>query len=87
MALLGSLKGALGGEEVAGGVVGLVIGAAHLGRRSSRQRLSACLSAAVACVTLTCSNSASAGGQLVGSWHTHMGVLLSSSSHTFPFLQ
>lgn len=36
---------------------------------------------------LTCSNSPSAVGQLVGSWHTHMGVLVSSSSHTFPFLQ
>lgn len=30
MALLGSLQGALGGKEVAGGVVGLVVGAANL---------------------------------------------------------
>lgn len=30
VALLGSLQGALGGEEVAGGVVGLVVGAADL---------------------------------------------------------
>lgn len=32
MALLGSLQGALGGKEVAGGVVGLVVGAADLRR-------------------------------------------------------
>lgn len=36
---------------------------------------------------LTCSKSPSTGGQVEGSWHTHMGVLLSSTSHTLPFLQ
>lgn len=36
---------------------------------------------------LTFSNSPMGAGQLVGSWHTHMGVLLSSSSHTLPCLQ
>lgn len=35
VALLGSLQGALGGEEVAGGVVGLVVCAANLRRRKS----------------------------------------------------
>lgn len=34
VALLGSLQGALGGEEVAGGVVGLVVGAANLRRKN-----------------------------------------------------
>lgn len=36
---------------------------------------------------LTFSNSPMGAGQLVGSWHTHMGVLLSSNSHTLPCLQ
>lgn len=36
---------------------------------------------------LTFSNSPMGAGQLVGSWHTHMGVLFSSSSHTLPCLQ
>lgn len=34
MALLGSLQGALGGKEVARGVVGLVVGAADLSRET-----------------------------------------------------
>lgn len=34
MALLGSLQGALGGKEVARGVVGLVVGAADLRRKT-----------------------------------------------------
>lgn len=33
MALLGSLQGALGGKEVAGGLVGLVVSAANLQER------------------------------------------------------
>lgn len=36
---------------------------------------------------LTFSNSPMGAGQVVGSWHTHIGVLLSSSSHTLPCLQ
>lgn len=32
MALLGSLQGALGGKEVAGGIVGLVVSTANLER-------------------------------------------------------
>lgn len=35
----------------------------------------------------TFSNSPMGAGQLVGSWHTHMGELFSSSSHTLPCLQ
>lgn len=37
MALLGSLQGALGGEELARGVVGLVVGAANL-KEGKRRR-------------------------------------------------
>lgn len=91
VALLGSLQGALGGEEVAGGVVGLVVGAANL--QGSKQQMSSQQkdkrgSVVVQIVLkLTCSNSPSAAGQLEGSWHTHMGLLLSSTSHTLPFLQ
>lgn len=36
VALLGSLQGTLGGEEVAGGVEGLVVAAAHLKGHMSR---------------------------------------------------
>ena len=36
---------------------------------------------------LTFSKTPVVAGQLEGSWHTHMGELLSSTSHTFPCLQ
>lgn len=66
VALLGPLEGTFGGEEVAGRVVGLVVGAADLEKRETS--VSVCLFVCLpACLTLTCSNSPSAGGQLVGS--------------------
>lgn len=40
VALLGSLQGALGGEEVARGVVGLVVGAANLRGKTPTDELS-----------------------------------------------
>lgn len=36
---------------------------------------------------LTFSKTPAVAGQLEGSWHTHMGELLSSTSHTLPCLQ
>lgn len=36
---------------------------------------------------LTFSKTPEVAGQLEGSWHTHMGELLSSTSHTLPCLQ
>lgn len=36
---------------------------------------------------LTFSKTPAVAGQLDGSWHTHMGELLSSTSHTLPCLQ
>lgn len=36
---------------------------------------------------LTFSKTPVVAGQLAGSWHTHMGELLSSTSHTLPCLQ
>lgn len=39
MALLGSIQGALGGKEVARGVVGLVVGATNLQRKRKRQKI------------------------------------------------
>lgn len=41
VALLGSVQGALGGEEVAGGVVGLVVSATNLQRNKPTDELSA----------------------------------------------
>lgn len=38
-------------------------------------------------LALTFSKTPEVAGQLEGSWHTHMGELLSSTSHTLPCLQ
>lgn len=40
VSLLGSLQGALGGEEVARGVEGLVVGAANLRRKTQTDEIS-----------------------------------------------
>lgn len=40
-----------------------------------------------AAAALTFSKTPVVAGQLEGSWHTHMGELLSSTSHTLPCLQ
>lgn len=91
VALLGSLQGALGGKEVARRVVGLVVSAADLETRTktvwSEGSQMCSFQFPFKGSELTCSNSPSAAGQEEGSWHTHMGVLLSSTSHTLPFLQ
>lgn len=146
VSFLGSLQGALGGKEMAGGVIGLVVGAADLCRMGrccmrdseaqpccevSRESLQMrCLTCFLGWLTdpwslltearwgpatltldvpppslamshvrsfpapvhqaasaLTFSKTPAVAGQLEGSWHTHMGELLSSTSHTLPCLQ